>query len=252
MTNTFYQWPPCTNCESLFPRAVLIQRICNLANLQMKVISAPLPKFDDQFRPELEKRLKALPYLDMDGQKYRSSRQIWDHLLSTIKDPKIKLRLTRSDSIYSYITQQWCNESFINSLVFARWKKEENYQRFIKSIDFGPHATPESIDLLRKYVLKYLSRTPIGELTDEAFQNMLTHQFSSLATIIEEQSYFERFAKHPTLTDLYVFMVVQGFLSKDIEESAWIEQTYPALIRWYRDMELNTQKDHPTGIWTDI
>ena len=248
--NTFYQWPPCRNCESVIPRAVLIHRICNLANLNVKVVDVPLPKPGEDFKPQVEKLLLALPYLEMDGQKYRSSRQIWDHLMLTISDQNVKNRLIRTDSIYSFITQQWCNESFHNSLVFARWKKEENFKRFITGVNFGLNTTEESIDTLRKLVLKYLSRSPIGDYNEEAFRKMIIHQFSSLATVIEEQQYFETFAKHPTFTDLNVFMVIQGFLSPDLEESVWIENTYPALMRWYRNMCLYTQKDHPTGIFS--
>ncbi len=200
--NTFYQWPACKNCESIFPRAVLIQRICNLANLDVKVINTPLPKPGPDFQSTLENRLQGLPYLEMDGEKFKSSRQIWDYLILTMKDTKVKHRLIKTDSIYSFITQQWCNESFINSLVFARWKKEENFQRFILNVDFGTHTNPESIALLRKYILKYLSRSPIGELTNDGYQKLIAQQFSSLATVIEEQEFFEIFAKHPTLTDL--------------------------------------------------
>ena len=241
--NTFYQWPPCRNCESVFPRAVLIHRICNLASLDVKIVNVALPKPGDDFKPQLEKLLLSLPYLEMDGEKFRSSRQIWDHLLAKIQNQDVRNRLIRTDSIYSFITQQWCNESFINSLVYARWKREENFQRFITGVDFGPHTTPEAIDTLRKFILKYLSRSPIGDFTDEAYKKMIIHQFSALATVVEDQQYFESFAKHPTFTDLNVFMVVQGFLSPDLEESRWIEETYPALMRWYRNMEVFTQKN---------
>lgn len=249
--NTFYQWPPCKNCESVFPRAVLIQRICNLANLEMNVVNMPLPAGGSDFHAKLENRLRTLPYLEMDGQKFRSSTQIWNYLLINQVDKKGKHRLNRSDSIYSYITQQWCNDSFINSLVYARWMKEENYQRFITNVDFGPEANPELNLILRKFVLKYLSRTTIGEYSLEAYKELITKQFSSLATIIEEQAYFETFAKHPTLTDLYVFMVVQGFLSPDLEESEWIEKTFPALIRWYKNMLVFTHKDRPTSFFSE-
>lgn len=241
--NNFYQWPPCRNCESVFPRAVLIQRICNLAGLELNVINVHLPKPGEELKSQLENRLVALPYLEMDGENFKSSRKIWDHLLLKIKVPDIRNRLIRTDSVYSFITQQWCNESFINSLVYARWKREENFKRFITGVEFGQYATPESIDLLRKAILKYLSRTPIGDYNDEAYHKMLIHQFSSLAKVIDEQQYFETFAKHPTFTDLNVFMVVQGFLSPDLQESVWIENTYPSLMKWYRNMELYTQKN---------
>ncbi len=173
---------------------------------------------------------------------------IWDHLLSTIKDKNIRQRLIKTDSVYSFITQQWANDTFINSLVYARWKKEENFKRFITGVDFGTHADDGSINELRKFILKYLNRTSVGELSTESYQKLITQQFSSLASVIEGQSYFEAFAKHPTFTDLKVFMVVQGFMSPDLEESAWIESTYPVLFRWYRNMEMFTQKNRPADL----
>jgi hypothetical protein len=96
---------------------------------------------------------------------------------------------------------------------------------------------------LRKNVLKYLSRTPIGDISQDDFQKLLVQQFSSLASMIEDKSFFEDFATRPSFTDLNVFMIVQGFLSPDIEESEWISGTYPALARWYRNMERVTAKN---------
>lgn len=249
---TFYQWPPCDNCESVLPRAVLIRRICNLANIEMNVVNMQLPPAGDDFQARLEARLKALPYLEIDGQAFRNSRQIWNYLIKHQLDAKAKNRLLRSDAVYSYILQQWCNDSFINSLVHARWKKEENYARFIKNVDFGPQATPETISMLRNDVLKYLSRTSVGGISDEAYQELIKQQFSSLSTMIQDQAYFEAFAKHPTLTDLYVFMIVQGFLSADLEESQLIETNYPDLIRWYQTMLAFTHKDRLTSVWNDV
>lgn len=243
--NTFYQWPPCTNCESVLPRAVLIHRICNLAKIEMKVVNVHLPEPGESFQSKLEQRLVGLPYLEIDGEKFRSSRQIRDHILSKITDPDTRNRLVKTDSIYSFITQQWCNESFINSLVYARWKREENYQRFIRGVDFGPHATEESLAVLRKYILKYLSRSPVGEVDEAGYKKIIIQQFSALSKVTEEQTYFEAFAKHPTFTDLNVFMVVQGYLSPDLEESQWIETTYPSLMRWYRKMLLYTDRNSP-------
>ncbi len=222
--------------------------MCNLAGVELKVINVHLPKTGDDFKTQLESRLTGLPYLEIEEEKYRSSRQIWDHLLSTIKDKNILQRLIRTDSAYSFITQQWANDTFINSLVYARWKKEDNFKRFITGVDFGPHADAESINNLRKLILKYLNRTSVGDLSTDSYQKLITQQFSSLASVIEGQSYFEAFAKHPTFTDLNVFMVVQGFMSRDLEESTWIESTYPALFNWYRNMEIFTQKNPPEDL----
>ena len=151
--SNFYQWPPCRNCESVLPRAVLIQRICNIANFKINVVNVSLPSPGDDFKEQLENRLIGLPYLELEGDHYRSSRKIRDYFISHITDSKIKMRLNRNDSIYSFITRQWCNESFINSLIYSRWKKEENYQRFITGVDFGAHVTPEMSAQLRKFIL---------------------------------------------------------------------------------------------------
>lgn len=243
--NDFYQWPPCNGCESIFPRAVLIRRICNLAKVELSVKNVYLPKAGPEFQAQLENRLVGVPYLEMNGEKLRNSRQIWEYLLSEEASTKLRHRLTHRDSTHSYILQQWANESFINSLVYARWKKEENFQRLMQGTDFGPHATAETIGFLRKMVLKYLSRSALGDLTPDEYQQLIVQQFSSLETIIEGNTYFETFAKHPTLTDLTVYMIVQGFLSPDMEESRWILDTYPNLVRWYRLVDEMSGKNPP-------
>ncbi len=243
--NNFYQWPACRNCESVLPRAVLIQRICNIADFKINVVNVPLPLDGDDFKEQLENRLIGLPYLELGGEHFKSSRKIWDYVIAQITDSKVKMRLNRTDSIYSFITRQWCNESFINSLIYARWKNEENYQRFISGVDFGSHVTPQMTDQLRKFILKYLKRTSVGDMQPDDYKTLLTQQFSSLAAIVEEQTFFEAFAKYPTFTDLYVFMVVQGFLSPDLEESRWIADTYPSIMRWYKTMDSYTGKTPP-------
>lgn len=244
--NKFYQWPGCTNSESLLPRAVLIRRICNIAYIDLQIIDVPLPPPGDDFQKILANRLMALPYLEMNGEKFKTSREIWDHLVQTVAEPRIKQRLMKSDSILTYMIQQWCNECFINSLIYARWKKEDNFKRFISSVDLGPHATPEAINALRKGSLNYLKRIPNGDLDENGFRKLLKLQLASLANLIEDKTYFEDFAKHPTLTDLNVFMVIQGLMSPDLEESQIIEQDFPALVRWYKDVNTTTQKERLT------
>lgn len=247
--NDFYQWPACNNCESIFPRAVLIRRICNLAKVELSIKNVYLPKPGPEFQAQLENRLVGVPYLEMKGEKLRNSRQIWEYLLSEEANTRLRHRITHRDSTHSFILQQWANESFINSLVFGRWKKENNFQKLIAGTDFGPHSTPESIAVLRKHVLKYLGRTPIGDLDPDAYQRLLVHQFSSLETIIEGNTFFETFAKYPTLTDLTIYMIVQGFLSSDMEESQWIQDTYPNVVRWFKNVDEMSSKNPPVSIY---
>lgn len=205
----------------------------------------PLPPPGENFQKLLENRVVALPYLEIGERKFKTSREIWDYFIETA-EPRIKQRLLKSDSVLTYLIQQWCNESFINSLVYARWKKEENFKRFIAGVDFGPHTSQESINALRKSTMKYLKRTPIGDLDEAGFKKILTLQLTSLSKLIEDKTYFEDFAKHPTLTDLNVFMIIQGFLSPDLEESELIGKSYPELVRWYKDVNTATQKERLT------
>lgn len=248
MINKFYQWPPCNNCESLLPRAVLIHRICNMAYIDLQINNLALPAPGENFQKLLDKSVIALPYLEVDDRKYKTSREIWDYFVETA-EPRIKQRLQKSDTFLTFLIQQWCNESFINSLIYARWKNEGNFQRFIKGIDFGTHANPESIDALRKITMRYLKKTPIGELTDTGFRKILSQQLMSLSKLIEDKTYFEDFAKYPTLTDLHVFMIIQGFLSPDLEESEYIEKNFPDLVRWYKEVNFNTQKERLTDFY---
>lgn len=247
MGNKFYQWPPCHNCESLLPRAVLIHRICNMAYVKLDVMNVPLPADGEDFEKQLKNRMLALPNLEMDGQKFKSSRQIWDHLIETHAEPRIRQRLMRADSVYTYMIQQWCNESFINSLIYARWKKEENYQRFIAGVNLGPHASADGISSLRQHTLSYLKRTPIGDVDSEGFTKILRLQLGSLAKLIEGREYFEEFGKYPSLTDLSVFMIIQGLLSPDLEEYALIAEQYPELVDWYKKVDISTRPDRSTN-----
>jgi len=122
-----YQWPPALGTESIFPRCVVFQRICNIAHQSVNVVNMKLPRKGEHFVKELQHQLKALPVLKVGDQRLNTSQQILEYLLSYPPAIHAKVRLTRLSSPLSYLTQQWGNESFINTLVRARWLDDDNF-----------------------------------------------------------------------------------------------------------------------------
>ena len=242
-----YQWPGTPTIESIYPRAVMFHRICNLASQEITVLNVTLPKPGEKFKAELQNRLAHLPILEVNGQKFSTSKQIMDYFLAHPPSMEVKQRLMKMDSIYGHITQQWANECFINSLLYARWKREENYQRFIKTVKWGYPVDQigDHLEILRSAVLKFIDRTPAGALTRTEYEDMIRNQFWSLDTILSEQHFFEPLSKHPTITDLYVFMVVQGFMDYELEESQWIMERYKNVLRWYNQVDRLSLKSSP-------
>lgn len=239
-----YQWPPAQRTESIFPRSVVLHRICHVACYSPTIVNVGLPKADGNFSKELNARLAHLPLLEVNGTRINTSRQIIEFFVNNEKSKEIKQRLVRLDHDYSHITQQWANESFINSLVYSRWNREENFKRFSSHIQWGEsyEATKDRVDLLRKEVLKYLNRTPMGGIDEDRFLEMIRNQLWSLDRILSTQEFMEPLAHFPTMTDLYIFMVVQGFLSPALEESTWIPHNYGHLYRWYLQVNELTKK----------
>ena len=250
---TFYQWQASRDCESIIPRAVLIRRIMNLMDADIDIVEVPIPNQSEEFHKVLVNRLAALPRLEIDDKKFRSSRQIWDYLLSKIKSEGLKSRLMLSDPATGVIIRQWCNDSFINTLIYARWKRDENFARFAEGIQSKKKVEPKSLDALRQRVLAYLDRTSMGDVEESKFREILREQLGALVTQLGDKDYFQANAKAPTLTDLYVFMIVQGLMSPDLaEECEVLQRKFPTLVRWYKDMDTLTQKDAPGSFNTQL
>jgi hypothetical protein len=239
-----YQWPPAKGTESIFPRCVIFQRICNIAGPPVAIANMRLPEAGENFVDELQTHLRGLPILEVNGERLRTSAQILNFLIENGGSQEIKAKLSKMSSVYSRITQQWANESFINSLIWVRWKDEENFQKFYPTVSWGEDlaAVEPRIVLLRAEILKFLKRSPIGGLSDEQFSDLFKSQLWSLENILQAQEYFEPFINHPTLTDLYVFMNIQGLLCTDFPQSDWMRKNCPSLMKWYHLVDERTSK----------
>lgn len=239
-----YQWPPALGTESIFPRCVVFQRICNIAHQEVKVVNMKLPRMGENFAKELQERLLGLPVMKVGDVRYDTSQQILQYLLHHPPAKLTKAKLTRLSSPLSYITQQWGNESFINTLVYARWIEEENFQRFIRGVKWGEELSnlEQEITILRQEITRYLKRTPNGSINSEQFESLLKSQFWALEYILSSQKFIEPLVQYPTMTDLYIFMTVQGLISPDISHASWIRQECPNVIRWF------TEVDELTGL----
>lgn len=241
---TLYQWPPALDTESIYPRCVVFQRICNIAHQEIKVINVKLPRLGNNFSSELRSRLAGLPVLESSGKKFFTSTEIIHHLIHNDPSRESKPKLMRLSSAYSFITLQWANESFLHSIVYARWMREENFRRFVKNVRWGEpyEEVKEQVDLLREEILKFLKRNPIGEMPETAYLELLKKQLWSVDHILSTQDFMEPLIPYPTISDLNVFMVIQGLLSPDLEESELIKKDYTNIVRWFKEVDKLTKK----------
>lgn len=244
MKPILYQWPPALGTESIYPRCVVFQRIFNIARQEFKISNVKVPKPGPNFHKELQSRLIGLPVLEADGARYNTSAQIIDFIIRHDPAREVKAKLVRLTSAHSFIMQQWGNECFINSLVYARWMKDENFGRFVKNVNWGEpyEVVQEEVGLLRADILKYLKRTTAGNMPADQYAEMLRNQLWSLNHILSAHDFLEPMVPYPTLTDLNVFMVVQGLLSPDLEESQWIKDHYEHVVRWAKTVDEITAK----------
>lgn len=239
-----YQWPPAQGTESIYPRCVVFQRICNIAHQEIKVVNVKLPKADEKFSAKLKSRLIGLPILEANGKKLLNSTDIINHLIHSDPSRESKAKLLKLASAHSFITLQWANESFIHSLVYARWMREENFRRFVQNVKWGePYSDVEiQVDQLRQEILRYLKHNPIGEMNETSYLGQLQRQLWSLNHILAAQDFLEPLIPYPSLSDLNVFMVVQGLLSPDLEESKIIQNDYPHILKWFYQVDELTKK----------
>ncbi len=234
-----YQWPPGLGVDSIFPRCVVFQRICNVAQRELKIVNMKLPLLGDAFEKELRERLAGVPVLLLGDKRFNTSHEILQALLDSTSSKSIKGKLTRLASPLSFVTQQWANECFINSLVYARWLDDENFGRFQHGVKWGedPDTIPERLALLRQEILRYLKRTPTGNMNAEQFATQLKGQFWALENMLSSQPFLEPMVQFPSMTDFYVFMTVQGLLTPDISQSTWIRENCPAVLAWFQKVD---------------
>lgn len=245
MTETIlYQWPPALGTESIFPRCVVINRICNVANQSIKIVNMGLPKEDENYLRELQLRLTGMPVLIHKERRLNSTAEIVEFLIQNEPAREAKSKLSKLTSAHSFIIQQWSNDCFLHSLVYARWFREENYQRFILNVRWPDHRAPESnaVTTLRQQVLAFLHRSGLGGMKEVSYMDLLKKQLWSIENILASQEFIDPLVSFPTMTDLNIFMVIQGLLSPDLEESQLIRTNFPSIIKWYESVDRLTSK----------
>lgn len=234
--DVLYQWPKADDIESIYPRCVVIHKLYQLAGRELKTIDVAFPSKQEGFDKELKARLKNLPQVHTQEKIYSSTTQIVNYLLKNCTTKKCIGYLEKMNSAYNLPLTQWANEVFINSLVYSRWKIEDNYQLFIRSVDWGApfDEVKTKTDELRQGVLLYLSRFAINEYTQVEFNDYLKKQLWSLERIIAKNRYFDQMFL--SITDLYIYMVIQGYMSDHLKESFALKRDFPELNRWYTDL----------------
>lgn len=234
--DTLYQWPKADGIESIYPRCVVIHKLYGLADRKLTTIDVAFPSKQEGFEKELKARLKNLPQVHTQEKIYSSTNQIINYLLKNSKGKQGIRYLEKMNSAHNIPLSQWANEVFINSLVYSRWKIENNYQSFIRSVDWGSpfEKIEDKVGELRAGVLTYLSRFAINEFSQAEFHDYLKIQFWSLERIIDDNKYFDQMFL--TVTDLYVYMVIQGYMSDHLIESSSLKNDYPELNRWYNNL----------------
>jgi len=214
----------------------MIHRAFNLFDSPIEIKNVGLPMLEKDIDEKLKKLLVQLPLLQYGDVFYKSTEEILDFV--SMRTPKedipflseFKLSLLNRDSFYT-----WGNETFLQSLLYARWIDGHNYPRFVHSVDWG---VEDNVDLeialvnTRKEVLRYMKKTPVGSLTAKQFEVHLFKQLDKLNSFLEKRPYFGDSENAPIITDLAVFMVIQGLLAPQIAQREIILQKYPQIIRW--------------------
>lgn len=235
-----HQWPSGRGCESVFPRCVVFARILNMMNINYKVKSYDLPALGEDYRDKLAEQLWRLPLVFYDEEYYTNSHEIMQLLsilplhLAGARDVRVK----EIFSSHSYIIHEWADEVLLNSLLYSRWLKEENYQRFSQGIMWRNRSDiEERSKILRELVINHIRKRPLASLSEKDFLELLKRQFLSLESLLSEQEFIDSNSSLPTLADLSVFMVIQGYMSPDLEESELIHSQFPQIKRWFESVD---------------
>lgn len=252
-----YQWQPAKGTESIFPRCVIIHRLFHQLNIPYEYRNVGLPSLESEFDDALKKLLVSLPVLENKGTYYKSTLEIiqaicnWDDITSRQKQMAETHLETMEDVFF-----EWANSDFLNTLVYLRWKKEKNYQRFIKTVQWGnvEFSDPNfknTLEETREKVMVYLRSFPVGFLNDRDMKVILKEHLDNLESEIENKMYLSENEKEPNLNDLAAFMVVQGLLAPCMEERELIITDYPEITRWASVIDTHTSKRPTLDLYKD-
>ncbi len=129
------------------------------------------------------------------------------------------------------------------SLQYARWKIEENYHRFSQGIKWPASSASISNknELIQSYILSRFIDHHIFDMSEEKFQSNLFSQLASLDNILSHQRFIEPLSSTIGLTDLNIFVVIQGLMSDDLSEKSLITNRFEHILRWYLEVDILTR-----------
>lgn len=230
------QWPGTDLSLSIFPRCNLFQYILQLGGVDYEIENVQLPTPGDNFKLELMDKLLNTPVLYIDDKAYTDSTIILDALLKEVIAPDKVKNLKNLVSASGLILEQWGNNVFLNSLVYSRWVKVQNFEKFTAQIKWDEPVPQQVVNTVRLQIIRYLKKELLTNLDEKGFDQYVKKQFWSLQFFLEDYYYFSKQDAYPDLSDLYIFMVVDGFFNGELEESEDLMHSYPQIYKWYLRM----------------
>ncbi|MEE3079420.1 MAG: hypothetical protein VX341_08810 [Bdellovibrionota bacterium] len=251
-----YQWPEAKGVDSIYPRCVIFHRLFNLLGIKYSTYNVSLPFVSKDSSERLTQQLIDLPILKDDGILYKNSEDIISHIMNKVSDDPSKLKkATRLLRAKNYIYYQWANEVFLNTLLYSRWLRDCNFRNFMRHVNWGSASRTyfaDSVNELKGKVESYMSRFAISKLSDSEYLELLHTQLKCLEDIFSVQKYILNDEAEISRSDLAIFMVIQGLLSRDLEESEIIIKTYPNIIRWAGDIDEKSSGIHTKSIELEL
>ena len=243
-----YQWPEAKGVDSIYPRCVIFHRLFNILDIEYTTFNVSLPFTEKDFSEKLSRQLVDLPLLKDNGILYKNSEDIISHILHKVSDDPEKLKsATRLLRAKNYIYYQWANEIFLNTLLYSRWLRDCNFRNFMRNVNWGSASRSyfaDSINELKDKVALYMSKFSISKLSEREYLELLHTQLKCLEDIFSHQKYILSDETEISRSDLAMFMVIQGLLSKDLKESSMIVEEYPNIIRWAKDIDERSKGEH--------
>lgn len=252
-----YQWPPAKGTESIFPRCVMIHRLFHQLNFSYESKNVGLPSLESEYDDALKRLLVELPLLQSGDVFFKSTIGIIKAVCSWSEVTPRQKQLAESYlEMINEIFFEWANSDFLNSLVYLRWMKESNYQRFIRTVHWGVENTEDeefqyTLEETRDKVRAYLKGFPIGFLNERDMNIILKEQLENLQDEIENKMYLSEDETNPNLNDLAAFMVVQGLLAPCMEERLLIIEEYPEIMRWAKIIDSHTSHKPTLKVYFD-
>ncbi len=238
-----YQWPASAYCDSIYVRCTKVQRLLGLLRLDYEVadIAFPTVQNDAELSEKVKPLMRRIPILKVGETNYMEETPLivrylldragYDGFEFTNGDDRVK------SILFEHFAERW----LAWHVIYARWVREDNYQRFFLTFADEPQREriKRAVDYTRRRAAGVVKGTEIGQMTESEYLKDLERSLELLEDTLQNRDFI--LGNEIKECDLSLFMCVQAFYDPSLSAERKIAVGFRKLHAWARKIDALTQ-----------